>query len=98
MTSQASDADMPGAALETTLEDRCPTCGQTREWHEANNPRHSFGGKLGQTPMRPQVKAAPWPFDPVLRQALVDKGIITPEDLTAAEAKIRAISGMVSGQ
>lgn len=34
-------------------------------------------------------------FDPVLRQALVDKGILTPEDLMAASAKISAITGQV---
>jgi len=37
-----------------------------------------------------------WPFDPVLRQALIDKGIITPEDLAAAQAKIQAITGVVT--
>jgi hypothetical protein len=77
-----------------TDEEKCTTCGRTRVWHQENKSRHAFNGKLGQTPMRPQVKAAPWPFDPVLRQALIDKGILTPEDLTAAEAKIRAISGV----
>lgn len=35
---------------------------------------------------------APWPFDPVLRQALIDKGVLTPEDLQAAEMKIRAVT------
>ena len=44
------------------------------------------------------VSAAPWPFDPVLRQALVDKGVLTVEDLQNAEAKIRAISGQFGGQ
>lgn len=38
------------------------------------------------------VSEAPWPFDPVLRQALIDKGVLVPEDLTAAEAKIRAVT------
>lgn len=35
---------------------------------------------------------ASWPFDPVLRQALIDKGVLTPEDLRAAEDKIRAVT------
>lgn len=35
---------------------------------------------------------SPWPFDPVLRQALVDKGIVTPQDLIDAENKIRAVT------
>lgn len=38
------------------------------------------------------------PFDPVLRQALVDKGIITPEDLQAAAAKIAAMTATIGGQ
>jgi hypothetical protein len=33
------------------------------------------------------------PFDPVLRQALIDKGVLTPDDLRDAEAKIMVITG-----
>lgn len=33
-----------------------------------------------------------WPFDPVLRQALMDKGVLTPDDLRNAEAKIRMVT------
>lgn len=40
--------------------------------------------------------AAPFPFDPVLRQALIDKGVLTFEDLVEADRKIRMVSGMVS--
>lgn len=36
-------------------------------------------------------------FDPVLRQALVDKGVITPQDLTEAQMKIAAITQNVMG-
>lgn len=39
---------------------------------------------------------AAWPFDPVLRQALIDKGVLTPNDLVAAEQKIRAITAQFS--
>jgi hypothetical protein len=35
---------------------------------------------------------SPWPFDPVLRQALIAKGVITPEDLRMAEDQIRAVT------
>lgn len=38
-----------------------------------------------------------FPFDPVLRMALVNKGVITPEDLTAAEAQIRAVTAEMLG-
>ena len=43
------------------------------------------------------VQEAVWPFDPVLRTALINKGIITPDDLSAAERHIRVVSGMVLG-
>lgn len=38
------------------------------------------------------VPHAAWPFDPVLRQALIDKGVLTPDDLRDAEAKIHEMS------
>lgn len=78
-------------------EECCTTCGQTKRWHEENQPRHEFNGPVGVPPVRVKTTAAPWPFDPVLRQALVDKGIITVQDLADAEAKIRAVSGMTGG-
>lgn len=37
-------------------------------------------------------EASAWPFDPVLRQALVNKGVITPQDLKDAEDQIRAVT------
>ena len=42
-------------------------------------------------------QTAPWPFDPVLRQALIDKGVLTPEDLRDAEDKIRAVTAQFTG-
>lgn len=38
-----------------------------------------------------------WPFDPVLRQALIDKGVITPDDLINAEKQIKAVTNAVMG-
>jgi hypothetical protein len=38
------------------------------------------------------------PIDPVLRQALVDKGVLTPQDLREAEEKIHAITGLFNQQ
>lgn len=57
----------------------------------------TFGKKLADgtraVPATPvTVQEAPWPFDPVLRQALIDKGVITPEDLSRAEQTIRAVT------
>lgn len=37
-------------------------------------------------------QTSPWPFDPVLRQALIDKGVLTVDDLSEAERKIRAVT------
>lgn len=37
------------------------------------------------------------PFDPVLRKALIDKGIITVEDLTRASQEIQAFTQAVTG-
>jgi hypothetical protein len=51
------------------------------------------GSRMAPTKDAPvTVVEAPWPFDPVLRQALIDKGVIAPEDLTKAEATIRAVT------
>lgn len=51
------------------------------------------GGRTPPTGTQPvTVEAVRWPFDPVLRQALIDKGVITPDDLTKAEATIRAVT------
>lgn len=59
----------------------------------------TFGKRLpdgSRTPAGGEVGVAAaettWPFDPVLRQALIDKGVLTPEDLRDAEAKIRAVT------
>lgn len=37
------------------------------------------------------------PFDPVLRLALIDAGVITPEQLAAAQAKMQAMNQEVLG-
>jgi len=60
-------------------------------------------GSRGPAPTSgPQVQVVeqPWPFDPVLRQALIDKGVITPDDLVNAERTIRAVTAqfMSGGQ
>jgi hypothetical protein len=46
----------------------------------------------------PEVRVVRMPFDPVLRQALIDIGVITLADLRAAEDKIMAINGGRDGQ
>ncbi len=37
-------------------------------------------------------------FDPVLRQALIDKGILTPQDIEDAARKVQLITQAVTGQ
>lgn len=37
------------------------------------------------------------PFDPVLRQALIDKGVLTIEDLEIAQRKIGIMTNQVTG-
>jgi hypothetical protein len=45
----------------------------------------------GKTPQRGS-QVSPWPFDPVLRQALINKGVLTPDDLRQAEEQIHAVT------
>lgn len=40
-----------------------------------------------------QSAAPDMPFDPILRMALINKGVLTPQDLTDAERIVSAISG-----
>jgi hypothetical protein len=87
--------------------ERCDTCnGWGPDGHVGKHPFVPAGGQTDPSLFKKQ-KVAPdvtkgdvtvgqgqWPFDPVLRQALVDKGVLTPQDLTDAEAKIRAVSAV----
>jgi hypothetical protein len=78
----------------------CQTCQHTREWHDEHRPRHRFNptGTLSlheveSAPEAPAVSILSSQNDPVLRQALIDRGIISPEDLAEAQRKIEAIVG-----
>lgn len=60
-------------------------------------PRHRRGRPGAQDESQGRRISSPrpsMPMDPVLRQALVDKGILTPQDLRDAEEKIHAVTGM----
>lgn len=83
--------------------DVCETCRKTHPWDDGHMPIHPFnpGGLRGSQALKQPVakKSEPgaavptaWPFDPVLRQGLIDKGVLTPDDLRDAEAKIRAVT------
>lgn len=95
----------------TMESDRCSVCGNTRQWHKNNSPRHAFiepGGNpeikvMGEpepsTEDSPQRGIRPMrtPFDPILRQALIDKGVLTIQDLEEAERKVRFLSQDLGG-
>lgn len=89
----------------TTKSDVCHTCSQPHPWPDGTTPKHPFNdgslagsGVLTAPKVNPVVQPtlSPWPFDPVLRQALIDKGAITPQDLRDAEEKIRAVTQAVT--
>lgn len=89
--------------LEEQMDSRMTTCatcnnsgiGDPRDWHHY---RHSYRGTW-QPLSSPQTPATSGvgtplrvPFDPVLRLALIRKGVITPDDLKAAEEEIKVTS------
>lgn len=45
--------------------------------------------------MEAQAVTMRYPFDPVLRMALIRKGVITPDDLREAELAIQATTGQM---
>jgi hypothetical protein len=52
----------------------------------------------GGTEPVPEVHVVEWPFDPVLRQALITKGVVTVEDLREAEQTILAVTAQFGGR
>jgi hypothetical protein len=77
--------------------DVCRTCEKPREGHEKF--QHPFNdGSLANPLARPAASITPpaHPFDPVLRQALIDKGVLTPDDLRSAQDKIDAVTGRLN--
>lgn len=92
----------------TTPDETCRMCGRVHGvdgWNPRHKPVYGDGGESlpskndkPRPDTTPGVAAAvsPWPFDPVLRQALMDAGIITPQMLRDAEEKIRAVTSAVS--
>jgi hypothetical protein len=80
-------------------------------WHSFRHPLKTaeavdvpnvFGKKpvssSGQADAGPQVSLvqSSMPFDPVLRQALINKGVLTPQDLRDAEATIAVVTGLMT--
>lgn len=77
----------------------CDICGKDEKWHRENDSAHAFAtdGRLirraqsqsndPSSQNRPRINTG---GDPVLRMALIRKGIITPEDLTQVEDELNA--------
>lgn len=97
--------------MTTPSDEACSACGNSPEEHV--NLRHPYTPKGASTswlkPQKDRIAEAvnvtgprmppSMPFDPVLRQALIAKGVITPDDLQTAEGVIRALGmgGALSG-
>jgi hypothetical protein len=88
--------------------DKCYFCGNTREWHKNNFSRHRFSlnraelhdgsrdQKASQTHSEPPITHTRTPFDPALRLALIEAGVITIQQLGDAEEKLRIVAKMVN--
>lgn len=87
----------------------CSMCGVTEANHTGR--RHPFVPEgqhagtdwLKQKQTTPEESAAPQPqmsslpFDPVLRLALINKGVLSTDDLTSAENQLKSIGGFLNG-
>lgn len=63
------------------------TFGDRTRRDDRNGPQRGSDGATRQA----------WPMDPVLRQALIDKGVLTPQDLRDAEEKIQVTTAQFMG-
>ncbi len=81
------------------IEPVCEVCGNTAAWHREKTPAHAFSldGQLNRAKPsqvnNPSSEGTPGikqGGDPVLRMALIRKGLLTVEDLDQVEAEIRA--------
>lgn len=88
--------------------DICSTCGNTRTWHRSNGPRHAFTppgsiaalrdvsddqeAPTAESGARTRIQHTRTPFDPVLRLALIENGVITIQQLADAERKLSFVS------
>jgi hypothetical protein len=85
--------------------DRCRMCNNDRQWHRENRPRHPFTPQDGSLaflgdrkkdqakadhPSQSHVKVLPGlPSDPALRILMIELGLITQDQLTEVENRIR---------
>jgi hypothetical protein len=83
-----------------TTSKACRMCGQSEQWHRDNSPRHQFTPRdsassptLTNDQPQVQMEHVNLPFDPVLRLALVNAGVITAAQLSQAEKDFHMING-----
>lgn len=87
----------------------CQMCNNSYAWHIRNFTRHPFTPLGARNELRDvtrdkkpsqthsdAITRTTTPFDPVLRLALIEAGVITIEQLAAAETKLRAISAEIN--
>jgi hypothetical protein len=100
MTKMSNLVDPPGP---------CNMCNQSYEWHQTHFARHPYTPPGSRNELRDATRdkkpsqarsdaivRTTTPFDPVLRLALIEAGVITVDQLTAAEMKLRAVSADIS--
>lgn len=58
------------------------------------NPRRDRDVPERELVAQRRAQGPSWLLDPVLRQALMDKGVLTPQDFRDAEEKIRAVTDL----
>jgi hypothetical protein len=81
------------------MSEPCTMCNRPEDSHEGM--RHPFTPPGVEQHLEGPEKtgtvkvthAPDMPFDPILRMALINKGVLTPADLTEAERIVTAISG-----
>lgn len=93
--------------MTTANDDKCTACGRSPDDHQGMRHPFSAKGSSTSwlkpqkermsepvnvtAPRTPSLPQSVMPFDPVLRQALIAKGVITPDDLDVAEKIIRSL-------
>lgn len=68
----------------------------TTGWLKPKDPDPVVLSPTGNT-SSPVIQTSSLPFDPVLRTALLKKGVLTMADLEEADAFIRAVGGALNG-
>jgi hypothetical protein len=92
MDGQAAMMELPEGDSQN---DVCDTCGLRRWWHDQNGPQHEFRGAEDKVPQGNRMETPPEPptpmrlGDPVLRAALIRRGVLNESDFDEAEAWLR---------